>query len=67
MIIERAFSVVSVTRNVLNLFAIRLENSVIGTGKMHAVGMIPQSLEAHPARDRVAVLVLHQETDAVLF
>jgi hypothetical protein len=42
MIIERAFSIVSATRNILNQFAIRLKNSAIGTGKMHAVGMISQ-------------------------
>ena len=49
MIIEGAFGVVSVTRNTLNQFAIRLENSTIGTGKMHAVGLISQCLMAHPA------------------
>ena len=42
MIIERAFGIVSVTRNLLNQFAIRLENSRIGTGKMSAFGMISQ-------------------------
>jgi hypothetical protein len=31
MIVERAFGVVSVTRNLLNQFAIRLENSAIGS------------------------------------
>jgi hypothetical protein len=67
MIIERAFGVVSVTRNTLNQFATRLENSAIGTGKMHAVGMISQCLVAHPARHRATVLVLHEEANAVLF
>jgi hypothetical protein len=66
MFIERAFGVMSVTRNILNQFAIRLKNSAIGTGKMHAVGMISQ-LVAHPARHRVTVLIRHQESNAVLF
>lgn len=39
-IIEGAFSVVSVTRNLLNQFAIRLENSTIWAGGVYAVGMI---------------------------
>jgi hypothetical protein len=67
MIIERAFSVVSATRNILNQFAIRLKNSAICTGKMHAVGMISQCLVAHPARHSATVLVRHQEPNAVLF
>ena len=50
MIIERAFSVESATRNILNQFAIRVKNGAIGTGKIHAVGMISQRLVAHPAR-----------------
>ena len=40
IIIERTFGVVSITRNLLNQFAIRLENSRICTGKMSALGMI---------------------------
>ncbi len=40
MIIERAFSVESATRNILNQFAIRLKDGAVGTGKMHAVGML---------------------------
>jgi hypothetical protein len=67
MIIERAFGVVSVTRNTLNQFAIRLENSTIATGKMYAVGLISQCLMAHPARHRVTDLIRHQEPNAVLF
>ena len=67
MIIERAFSVVNVTRNLVNQFAIRLENSRICTGKMNAFGMISQCLMAHPARHCATVLILHQEPNAVLF
>jgi hypothetical protein len=67
MIIERALSVVSVTRNILNQLAIRLENGAIGTGKMHAVGMISQCLVAHPTRYCATVLIRHQEPNAVLF
>jgi hypothetical protein len=47
MIIDRAFSVVSVTRNLFNQFAIRLENSRIGIGKMSALGMISQCHARH--------------------
>jgi hypothetical protein len=34
---------------------------------MRAVGMISQRLVAHPARHGVAVLIRHQEPNAVLF
>ncbi len=67
MIIERAFSVESATRNILNQFAIRVKNGAIGTGKIHAVGMISQRLVAHPARHSATVLIRHQEPNAVLF
>ena len=67
MIVERGFSVISGTRNLLDQFAIRLENSAIGTGKMYAVGMISQCFVAHPTRHRATVLVHHQEPNAVLF
>ncbi len=67
MIIDSAFSVVSVTRDLFNQFAIRLENSRIRTGKMNALGMILQCLMAHPARHYATFLILHQEANAVLF
>ena len=67
MIIEWPFSVVSVTRNLLNQFAICLENSRIGTGTMNALGMISQCLMAHAARHSATFLILHQEADAILF
>ena len=67
MIIERPFGVVSVTRNLLNQFAIGVENSRIGTGKMNAFGMISQCLMAHAARHSATFLILHQEPDAILF
>ena len=67
MIIDRAFGVVSVARNLLNQFAICLENSRIGIGKMNALGMISQCLMAHAARNCVTFLILHQEPNAVLF
>ena len=66
MIIERPFSVVSVTRNLLNQFAICIENSRIGTGKMNALGMISQCLMAHAARHCATFLILHQESNSVL-
>ena len=50
ILIERAFGVVSITRNLLNQFAIRLENSRICTRKMNAFSMISQRLMAHAAR-----------------
>ncbi len=67
MIIDSAFSVISITRNLFNQFAIRLENSRICTGKMNALGMILQRLMAHPARHCATSLILHQEPNAVLF
>ena len=67
MIIERPFGIVSVTRNLLNQFAISLENSRIGVVKMNAFGMISQCLMAHAARHRATFLILHQEPDAILF
>lgn len=67
MIIDRAFSVVSVTRNLFNQFAIRLENSRICTGNMNALGIILQCLMAHPARHCATFLILHQEPNAVPF
>jgi hypothetical protein len=47
--------------------AIRVKNGVIGTGKIHAVGMISQRLVAHFARHSATVLINHQEPNAVLF
>jgi len=67
MIIERAFGFVGVTCNLLNQFAIRCENSRIGTGKMNALGMISQCLMAHDARYCATSLIFHQEPNAVLF
>jgi hypothetical protein len=59
IIIERAFGVVSITRNLLNQFAIRLENSRICTGKMSALGLISQRLMAHAARHCATFRILH--------
>ena len=67
MIVEWGFSIVCDTSELLNQFAIRLENGAIGTEKLYAVGMISQCLVTHPARDRVTVLIHHQEPNAVLF
>ena len=67
MIIERAFGVVSITRNLLNQFAIRLEDGRICSGKVKALGMISQRLMAHAASHCVTLLILHQEPNAVLF
>ena len=66
MIIERAFSVESATRKILNQFAIRVKNGAIGTGKIHAVGMISQRLVAHPARHCATDIIRHPEPNAVL-
>ena len=67
VIIERPFGVVSVTRNLLNQFAVCVENSRIGTGKMNAFGMISQGFVAHAARHSATFLILHQEPNAMLF
>ena len=67
MIIERPFGIISVARNLLNQFAISLENSRISIGKMNAFGMSSQCLMAHDARHRATFLILHQEPDAILF
>lgn len=67
ILIERAFSIVSVTRHLLDQFAIGLENNAIRSRGVYTVGMISKCLMAHPARHRAAVLVCHQESNAVLF
>ena len=63
MIIDRAFGVVSVARNLLNQFAICLENSRIGIGKMNALGIILQCLMAYPARHCASFLILPSGTE----
>jgi hypothetical protein len=64
--IERSFSVVRVTRNPLYEFAVRVENSTVGTEKMHAIGMISQCFMAHSAGHRATSLVLHEKPNAIL-
>jgi hypothetical protein len=67
IIVMGALRVESRTRNVLDQFAISLENRAIATGKVCAIGMISQCLVAHPTRHRSPVFVHHQKTNAVLF
>jgi hypothetical protein len=66
MFIERSLSVEGLTRNVLDQFAILLENSIIGSGKMQSVGVVSQRLVAHPANHCAALVVHHQKTNAIM-
>jgi hypothetical protein len=66
MLIERTFGIESFARQVFDEFAICFKDSAIGTGKMHAAGMISQCLVCHPASNRITDFVLHQKANAVL-
>ena len=44
-----------------------LKNRAVGTGKVHTFSMISQCFVGNPASHRVADLVRHQKTNAVLF
>jgi hypothetical protein len=57
---------VGVTRYLLYQLAIRLENSGVGTEKMHAGGVIAQCFVAHSAGHRATDIVFHEESNAIL-
>jgi hypothetical protein len=44
MIVERSFSIESITRQLFDELPICLENSAIGSGKVHMLGMSSQGL-----------------------
>lgn len=59
MIVERSFSIESITRQLFDELPICLENSAIGSGKVHMLGMSSQGLMAYLTSYRVAEFVRH--------
>ena len=66
LIIEAFPGVVSIAGNALDQIAIGFEDLLIRADKPDAAGMISQRLAAHPASERAAIVVRHQEAKSIL-